>query len=82
MTAGALAAALAGEHATVWAYGLAGARLPRAQRARAVSWLDDHRGARDVLVGRLRGAGEPAPGPLPGYATPFPVTDRGERAGC
>ena len=70
----ALQAALAGEHAAVWACGRAAAELTGAQRGRALDQLDAHRIARDTLRGRIRAAGsEPVPAAA-AYVEPFPVT--------
>lgn len=73
----ALQAALAGEHAAVWAYGVVGARLPAAQRPRALADLAAHRRARDLLQARLRARGATPVAPDPAYLLPFAVPDRG-----
>jgi Domain of unknown function (DUF4439) len=71
----ALQAALAAEHAAIWAYGLAGAFVPD----KLTSWLNEatiaHQARRDVTERTLIDAGaRPAPAE-PGYLTPEPVTD-------
>ncbi len=71
----ALAAALAGEHATIWAYGVAGAHLSGTQLDLARSAEAAHRDRRDALLLRLSRAGQTAPAAAAGYALPFPVTD-------
>jgi hypothetical protein len=77
MTAGeALLAALAGEHAAIYAYGTIGARLdsktaPQARAAEAA-----HRNRRDALLLRLTRDGVTPPPTPPAYALPFPVTNR------
>ncbi len=68
-------AALAGEHATLYAYGVAGAQLTDGERERALQGLTAHRAARDDLAGLVRAEGGEPVGPLPGYALPFPVED-------
>jgi hypothetical protein len=70
-----LLAALAGEHAAVYAYGVGGAHLAGRARQRALDGLATHRDSRDLLVGRVRAAGAEPAGPRPGYALPFPVRD-------
>lgn len=65
--------ALAAEHAAVYAYGIAGARLTGAQRATATEAFNAHRARRDRLRALvLRYGGVPAE-PEPAYTTPFPV---------
>ena len=64
---------LAGEHATVYGYGVAGARLSGASRARALRGWTAHRRQRDRLEGLLSGRGvQPVP-PAAAYALPGPV---------
>jgi Domain of unknown function (DUF4439) len=72
-----LLAALAGEHAAVYAYGVGGAHLAGRGRQRALDGLAAHRANRDLVAARLRAAGGEPPGPRPGYALPFPVRDAG-----
>jgi len=70
-----LRAALAAEHAAIFAYGRMGVLLDAngKQEARAAEVM--HRARRDTLVLKLDEAkGSPAPAE-PGYALPFPVTD-------
>ncbi|AVT30729.1 MULTISPECIES: ferritin-like domain-containing protein [unclassified Plantactinospora] len=71
----ALAAALAAEHAAVYAYGLIGVRLSGAAAEQARSAEAAHRGRRDALVLLLTERGGPVPAPEPAYALPFAVTD-------
>jgi hypothetical protein len=68
----ALAAALAGEHAAIYAYGVLGPHL--AGPALAIAQQNEllHRNQRDNLIETL--ANPPAPAAL--YALPFKVTDR------
>lgn len=66
---------LATEHATVYGYGVAGARLSGARRRRATADLDAHRARRDrlrALIAETGASPEPA---APAYALPSPVTD-------
>jgi rubrerythrin len=74
-TIAALQAALAAEHAAVWAYGLIAAYLP-AERAEAVAdAATAHRARRDATERLLSGAGvEPVPAE-PAYRVPAPVDD-------
>ncbi|SDY52364.1 protein of unknown function [Micromonospora pattaloongensis] len=72
----ALAAALAAEHAAIFAYGPIGVQLDDAAQKQARAAEAAHRARRDTLVVLLAGEGAtPAPAE-PGYALPFPVTDR------
>ncbi|TDE14081.1 ferritin-like domain-containing protein [Jiangella asiatica] len=67
-------AALAGEHACVYGYGVVGAHLPDdgvpARRALAA-----HRDRREALAAQLRAAGAEPVAAEPGYALPEPVSD-------
>lgn len=70
----ALLAALAGEHAAIYAYGPIGARLSAKTAADGRAAEAAHRNRRDALLLRLAGT-QPTPPPAePGYALPFPVT--------
>jgi hypothetical protein len=71
-----LAAALVAEHAAIFGYGAAGARLDPATVALAAQAESAHRSRRDALVLRLTGRGATAPAAEPAYALPFPVTDQ------
>ncbi|RIV40762.1 ferritin-like domain-containing protein [Micromonospora radicis] len=72
----ALAAALTAEYAAIWAYGPIGVRLAEAERKAAVEAEAAHRARRDALVVQLSTGGGTVPPDRPGYALPFPVTDR------
>lgn len=72
----ALQAALAGEHATVWAYGRAAAELSGAGRQDALELLDAHREARDELRRQVVALGEEPVAAAPAYAEPFAVSGR------
>jgi Domain of unknown function (DUF4439) len=67
-------AALAGEHAAVWAYGRAAAELSGGQRTTALDLLDAHRTAREGLRARLHAAGARPVEAAAAYLEPFPVT--------
>ena len=70
----ALQAALAGEHAAVWAHGRAAAELSSSERNRVLDRLDEHRAARDALRIRILAArATPVPAAA-AYVEPFPVT--------
>jgi hypothetical protein len=58
---------LEAEHATVWAYGLLGARLSGAALDQARAAHDAHRRTRDALVPLLRARGAALPAPAPAY---------------
>jgi hypothetical protein len=72
----ALTAALAGEHAAIFAYGVIGARLDRRSVAAGRSAEAAHRDRRDALVLRLTRDQATPPPAAPAYALPFPVTNR------
>lgn len=69
----ALQDALAAEHAVVYGYGVAGARLTGSARRRAERLLDRHRSSRDELAGTVRDRGAEPVAAAPTYALPFPV---------
>ncbi len=71
----ALQAALAGEHACIYAYGLAGARLDEAGATAAVALLENHRAQRARLSAAVRKRGAEPVAALASYALPFDVTD-------
>lgn len=68
-------AALAGEHAAVYGYGVAGAHLADDEREAAREALDAHRARRDALSAQIAALGAAPVAALPAYALPFPVTD-------
>jgi hypothetical protein len=67
-------AALAGEHACVYGYGVVGAHLPDGGEA-AHAALTAHRQRRDALIGLIIAAEADPVAAEPGYALPSPVTD-------
>ena len=71
----ALAAAIAGEQAALYAYGLAGPRLDAAERDRALGGLAAHRAR--ILMLREIAAPQDEPGTPGGYDVPVP-TDAAE----
>ncbi|MBE1487904.1 ferritin-like domain-containing protein [Plantactinospora soyae] len=71
----ALAAALAAEHAAIYAYGPIGVHLDGDGAAQARSAEAAHRSRRDSLILLLNGKGSTPPPAAPAYALPFPVTD-------
>ncbi|WP_213454524.1 ferritin-like domain-containing protein [Rhizomonospora bruguierae] len=71
-----LGAALAGEHAAVYAYGVLGVRLTDNSLATAARSAEAaHRARRESLMAALAGLGTPGPAANAGYQLPFPVTD-------
>lgn len=72
----ALQAALAGEHAAVWACGRAAGELTGSDRTRALDELDGHRRARDGLRAQVVALGGRPVEAAPAYAEPFEVTGR------
>jgi hypothetical protein len=71
-----LQAALAGENACVYAYGLIGAFLSDTLEERARECLDAHQASRDRVRARLLELqAQPTPAAA-AYTPPFPVTDR------
>lgn len=70
-----LGAALAGEHAAVYAYGVLGVHLADAQAEQARAAESIHRDRRDALLVQLAGLGTAGPPAAAGYRLPFAVTD-------
>lgn len=64
---------LAAEHAVVYGYGVAGARLRGAARQRAESGWARHRAGRDALEQQVSDLGADPQPPAPAYALPAPV---------
>ncbi|MEV1289986.1 ferritin-like domain-containing protein [Micromonospora sp. NPDC049679] len=71
-----LSAALAAEHAAIFAYGPIGVHLDAGAEKEARATEAAHRARRDELVLALAGDQATPPPAEPGYALPFPVTDR------
>ena len=72
---GALQAALAAEHAAVWAYGLAGAFISGTLAGQLGKAETVHMARRDATERALIDAGARPVQPEPGYLTPEPVTN-------
>jgi hypothetical protein len=70
----ALQAALAAEHAIIYGYGVAGARLTGKAEALATASIRVQRERRDTLSGLVTAAGATPVAAAPAYRTPFPVT--------
>ncbi|WP_406455428.1 ferritin-like domain-containing protein [Streptomyces sp. NBC_00876] len=68
-------AALAAEHAAVYGYGVAGARVAAGRRAEATAAYHAHRARRDALVRTVRDLGGEPVAADPAYALPFAVPD-------
>jgi hypothetical protein len=75
MTVDAMQAALAGEHAVVWAYGVLGPRAGDGLEELARSTLLAHAAARDALRSMLVGAGTTPVAAEPAYQLPVQPTD-------
>jgi hypothetical protein len=69
----ALQAAVAGEHAAVWASGRAAGELRARRRGDALAELDAHRVARDELRAVIVALGAEPVEAAPAYVEPFPV---------
>lgn len=72
-TIAALQAALAAEHAAVWAYGVVTAYLPAWHGAAVAGAVAAHRARRDALERLLSDAGVEPVAAEPGYRVPGPV---------
>jgi hypothetical protein len=75
-----LTAALAAEHAAIYAYGPIGVRLRDGAERDARAAEAAHRARRDALVLALSAGGATPPPAQPAYALPFPVTDAASAA--
>jgi hypothetical protein len=71
----AMTAALAGEHAAIYGYGVIGAHLTGGLLTQARQAEAAHRNRRDALLEALSATGGTPPAADPVYALPFPVTD-------
>jgi hypothetical protein len=74
----ALQAALAAEHAAVYAYGVVGGRIGAGRRTEARAAFDAHRARRDALAREVRDLGAVPVAASAAYALPFPVSDSAE----
>ena len=73
----ALQAALEGEHASMWAYGVLGPRLGRkSEEALALTLYGAHRVLRDALAAGVQARGAEPAAAAASYELPFAVTDR------
>ncbi|MFD4366590.1 ferritin-like domain-containing protein [Rhodococcus sp. NPDC058521] len=70
-----LSAALAAEHAAIYAYGVVAAYANPTRSDQVDADVAAHRALRDALVDSLTSAGLEAAPAAAGYATPFPVVD-------
>jgi Domain of unknown function (DUF4439) len=77
-TTRALQSVLAGEHATIYGYGVAGARLTGAARNRAVADYDRHRARRDELEALIHSRGDQPVAAASSYTLPAAVTSANE----
>jgi hypothetical protein len=71
----ALRAALAAEHAAIYGYGVAGARLPADLQAVARQAEASHRSRRDEVAMRIEALGGQLVAAEPAYALPYQVTN-------
>lgn len=71
----ALQAALAGEHACIYGYGVVGGNLPDEQADAARAALETHRSRRVPLAEQIRLRDAEPEAALPAYELPFPVDD-------
>jgi Domain of unknown function (DUF4439) len=76
----ALQSVLAGVHATVYGYGVAGAHLSGAARDRADADYDSHRAQRDQLVALIRSRGDQPVAAASSYTLPAAVTSADDAA--
>lgn len=70
-----MGAALAGEHAAIYGYGVIGAHLKGSALTQARQAEAAHRNRRDGLLEALASTGGTPPAAQPAYTLPFPVTD-------
>ena len=74
-TLDALQAALAGEHACVYGYGVLGPFAAEHDQPTVSSAYDAHRFRRDMITELVRARSAEPVASLPAYAVPFPVDD-------
>jgi hypothetical protein len=74
----ALQSVLAGEHATIYGYGVAGAQLTGSGRSRALSDYNSHRARRDQLEALIQARGAQPVAAAASYDLPSPVTTADE----
>ena len=71
----ALQAALAGEHACVYGYGVLGPHVAAHDQQAVRSAYETHRSRRDLLADQVRARDAEPVASLPAYGVPFPVND-------
>ncbi len=76
----ALAKAISGLDATIYAYGVAGAKVAPGLRDRALAGLRNARTSRDRLASALAASGGTVPGAAAAYEIDPPVTDEASAA--
>jgi hypothetical protein len=69
-------AALAGEYAALYGYGVVGARVGAGRRSDAQAAYEAHRVQRDILTRAVQSLGAEPVAAAPAYALPFPVPDQ------
>ena len=74
-TVDALQAALAGEHACVYGYGVLGPYAAERDQRQVRTAYETHRSRRDALAEQVRAHSAEPVASLPAYAVPFPVDD-------
>lgn len=74
-TVDALQAALAGEHACVYGYGVLGPYAARRDERQVRTAYETHRSRRDALADQIRARGAEPVASLPAYGVPFSVDD-------
>jgi hypothetical protein len=74
-TLDALQAALAGEHACVYGYGLVGAHAAARDESAARAAYEAHRARRDLFAAQVRARSADPVAALSAYAVPFAVTN-------
>jgi Domain of unknown function (DUF4439) len=72
-------AALAGEHAAIYAFGVVGAHLGPTEQPLAAAAINRHRARRDALAAAIVAVALATPAPAePAYLLPFPIRTRAD----